>query len=133
MNKFFYFVSILFLMSCSITNTNDSNGVSFLNIQNGDTIQSPFLLKMGVEGMVLEPKGEPKPGHGHHHLIVNEGPTDAGLVIIADEQHIHYGAGQSEDSVSLAPGNYDLTLQFADGLHVSFGEEWAKTIQVTIK
>jgi hypothetical protein len=133
MNKFFYVMSILFLISCTNSKTEKTQGVSFLNIQDGDTIQSPFLLQMGVEGMVLEPKGAPNPGHGHHHLIVNDGPIDAGLVIIADEQHIHYGGGQSEDSVSLSPGTYDLTLQFADGMHVSYGEEWAETIQVTIK
>ena len=64
---------------------------------------------------------------------MNGGPIDAGLVIIADENNIHYGGGQSEDSVSLNPGSYNLTLQFADGMHVSYGEEWAKSIEVIIK
>jgi hypothetical protein len=48
-------MSILFLISCANSKTEKTQGVSFLNIQDGDTIQSPFLLQMGVEGMVLEP------------------------------------------------------------------------------
>ena len=133
MNKILYVLSILFFIGCTNSNNEQSVGVSFLNIQNGDTLTSPFLLQMGVKGMTLEPKGEPNPGHGHHHLIVNGGPIDAGLVIIADENNIHYGGGQAEDSVSLDPGTYNLTLQFADGMHVSYGEEWAKSIQVIVK
>ena len=133
MYKILYVLSILFFISCTKSNDEQSVGVSFINVQNGDTLTSPFLLQMGVEGMTLEPKGEPKPGHGHHHLIVNSGPIDAGLIIIADDNNIHYGGGQSEDSVFLNPGTYDLTLQFADGMHVSYGKEWAKSIQVIVK
>jgi len=108
-------------------------GVSFLNINDGDSLTSPFLLEMGVEGMVVEPKGEPKPGVGHHHLLINDGAMSEGGVIIADSTHIHYGGGQTSDSISLVPGSYMLTLQFGDGMHVSYGEKWAKTINVTVK
>ena len=101
MYKILYVLSILFFISCTKSNDEQSVGVSFINVQNGDTLTSPFLLQMGVEGMTLEPKGEPNPGHGHHHLIVNGGPIDAGLIIIADDNNIHYGGGQSEDSVFL--------------------------------
>lgn len=108
-------------------------GVSFMNIKNGDTLTSPFLLEMGVEGMQVEPKGEPKPGVGHHHLLINNGFTPEGIVIIADSVNIHYGGGQTSDSVALAAGDYMLTLQFADGNHVSYGEQWSQTISVTVK
>jgi len=130
MNKYIVAFLALFIIACSKDTT---SGVSFENIQDGDTLSSPFLLQMGLEGMILEPKGEPNPGHGHHHLLVNDGPIDEGLIIVADETHIHYGGGQSEDSVRLDPGNYSLTLQFADGMHVSYGEDWAETIQVTVQ
>jgi len=133
MYKVLYALSILFFIGCTKSNNEQSVGVSFLNIKNGDTLSSPFLLQMGIEGMILEPKGKPNPGHGHHHLIVQGGPIAGGLVIIADENNIHYGGGQSEDSVYLNPGTYDLTLQFADGMHVSYGKEWAKSIQVIVK
>lgn len=110
-----------------------TGSVSFVNIQDGDTLTSPFLLEMGVEGMIVEPKGEPRKGYGHHHLLINDGPIQEGLVIVADSTHIHYGGGQTSDSVALTPGNYQLTLQFADGIHVSYGEDWAKTINVVVE
>ena len=108
-------------------------GVSFLNIVDGSTITSPFSLEMGVEGMIVEPKGTPREGYGHHHLLINDDFAPAGTVIVADETHIHYGGGQTSDSVALDPGIYKLTLQFADGMHVSYGENWSKTITVNVQ
>ena len=83
--------------------------------------------------MTLEPKGESKPGFGHHHLLINDDAIDEGIVIVADSTHIHYGGGQASDSVSLAPGDYTLTLQFGDGLHISYGEAWSASVNVIVK
>lgn len=110
-----------------------SNGVSFENIKDGATLSSPFVLEMGVAGMEVEPKGAPREGFGHHHLLVNDNFAPEGTVIVADETHIHYGGGQTSDSVFLAPGDYKLTLQFADGMHVSYGEAWSKSINITVE
>jgi hypothetical protein len=88
---------------------------------------------MGIKGMEVEPKGLHNEGFGHHHLLINDKFAQAGTIVIADETHIHYGGGQTSDSVSLTPGDYQLTLQFADGMHVSYGEEWSKTISVSVK
>ncbi len=111
----------------------DTDGVSFVNIEDGATIKSPFSLKMGVSGMQVEPKGEPRDGFGHHHLLINDNFAPAGTIIVADDTHIHYGGGQTSDSIALDPGSYIFTLQFADGMHASYGEKWAKTISVTIE
>lgn len=129
--------------SCSQNNTSDSTtesaaetpagGVSFLSLEDNAEISSPFLLEMGVEGMTVEPKGQPRAGFGHHHLLINDGHIKEGYVIVADSTHIHYGGGQTSDSIALAPGDYQLTLQFADGMHVSYGEQWSQTISVTVK
>ncbi len=110
-----------------------TNGVTFVNIQDGATLKSPFLLEMGVVGMEVEPKGAPREGYGHHHLLVNDNFAPEGTVIVADETHIHYGGGQTSDSVTLAPGDYQLTLQFADGMHVSYGKLWSKSINITVE
>jgi hypothetical protein len=83
--------------------------------------------------MQVEPKGPVNPGYGHHHLLINDGPIAKGIFIVADSTHIHYGGGQESDSVFLEPGNYKLTLQFADGEHASYGKSWSSTINVTVK
>jgi hypothetical protein len=110
-----------------------TTGVVFSNIEDGAILTSPFALEMDVKGMEVEPKGTPREGWGHHHLLINDDFIAEGLVIVADDTHIHYGGGQTSDSLSLEPGDYKLTLQFADGMHVSYGPAWSKTINVTVK
>ena len=107
--------------------------VFFQNLKDGDTLSSPFTVEMGVEGMQIEAAGERKEGFGHHHIIVNCTHIDEETTIPVDDQHIHYGAGQTETDLELEAGTYCLTLQFANGYHQSYGEELSKTIKVVVK
>ena len=107
--------------------------VFFQNLKDGDTLSSPFTVEMGVEGMQIEAAGERKEGFGHHHIIVNCTHIDEQTTIPVDDQHIHYGAGQTETDLELEAGTYCLTLQFANGYHQSYGEELSKTIEVVVK
>ncbi len=50
-----------------------------------------------------------------------------------DETHIHFGKGQKETTITLSPGKHTLTLQFADGAHISYGKEMSKKISVNVK
>jgi len=50
-----------------------------------------------------------------------------------DATHLHFGKAQSSTEVTLAPGKHVLTLQFADGIHRSYGSQLATTITVTVK
>ena len=107
--------------------------VSFQNLNDGDTVNSTFTVEMGVKGMEVESAGGFKKGFGHHHIIVNCTHIDEETTIPVDDKHIHYGAGQTEAELELEAGNYCLTLQFADGLHKSYGEELSKTINIVVK
>ena len=106
--------------------------VFFVSPEDGATVTSPVELKFGVEGMVVQPAGEVVEGTGHHHVIINSAGVDAGVTVPADEQHIHFGLGQTEASIELPPGEHQLTLQFADGAHASFGPVMATTIKITV-
>jgi len=46
---------------------------------------------------------------------------------------MHFGKGQTETDLTLVPGKYTLTLQFANGAHQSYGEPMSKKIEVTVK
>jgi hypothetical protein len=70
---------------------------------------------------------------GHHHLLINQTFIEQGSTIPADQNHIHFGKGQTETELNLSPGNYKLTLQFADGYHRSYGKALSKTIQIEVK
>jgi hypothetical protein len=107
--------------------------VDFLNLKNGDIVTSPFKLVFKITGMDISPAGEFKVNSGHHHLLINQTFIEQGSTIPADQNHIHFGKGQSETELNLSPGNYKLTLQFADGYHRSYGKALSKTIQIEVK
>ena len=87
---------------------------------------------MGVEGMKIQPAGEVVEGTGHHHILINQDFFPPGQVIPTDDMHKHYGKGQTEDVLTLPPGDYKLTLQFADGLHRSYGKDLSSTINIKV-
>jgi len=108
--------------------------VFFKNIKDGGTVTSPFKVEMGIEGLKLDTAGAIVAGTGHHHLLIDAGDSiPAGQVVPKDATHIHFGKAQSETQVTLAPGKHVLTLQFADGIHRSYGSQLAATITVTVK
>ncbi|WP_343584632.1 DUF4399 domain-containing protein [Herbaspirillum sp.] len=107
--------------------------VSILEPKDGATVSSPFKVKFGVTGMTVHPANEIIEGTGHHHLLINQGPIKEGEAIPMDANHLHYGKGQTEADVTLPPGKYELTAQFANGAHQSYGPALSKTIHVTVK
>lgn len=84
--------------------------------------------------MKLDTAGGIVPGTGHHHLLIDAGDSiPAGQVVPKDAQHMHFGKAQSSTEVTLPAGKHVLTLQFADGIHRSYGSQMAATINVIVK
>ena len=108
-------------------------GVYFVEPANGAVVSSPFKLRFGIQGMEVKPAGDQVAGQGHHHLLINRASQPKGEIIPADDAHIHFGKAQTETEVKLPPGTYKLTMQFADGFHLSYGKDMAATITVTVK
>jgi hypothetical protein len=110
----------------------ENANVYFANLQDGDTVSNPVIMEFGIEGMEVEPAGEAHEGKGHHHVIINGSFSEEGAVVPADSVNIHYGGGQTGDSLDLPLGTHTLTMQFADGYHRSYGEQMSQTITVTV-
>lgn len=110
-----------------------AQSVAITEPADGATVSSPFKVKFAVSGMEVKPAGDMAPKTGHNHLLINAGSVAAGQVIPMDETHLHFGKGQTEAEVKLAPGTYMLTSQFANGAHQSYGPEMSQTIKVTVK
>lgn len=110
-----------------------AQSVDFIEPKNNATVTSPFKVRFGLSGMQVAPAGEMKEGTGHHHLLISAADVPEGTVIPMDDQHRHFGKGQTETELNLPPGHYRLTMQFADGAHRSYGEKMRKTIEVTVK
>lgn len=109
--------------------------VFFVNLKDGQEVASPVKVKFGLKGRKIRPALEDVTDKtsGHHHLIIDGGPVPAGQPVITDDKHIHYGKGQTEAEITLPPGEHTLTLQFADGAHLSYGEAMSATVKVKVK
>lgn len=108
--------------------------VFFANLEDGDVVTSPLTVEFGVEGMEVVPAGAIEENKGHHHLLINHDFVPAGEVIPAgDSTLIHFGKGQTSTEVNLAPGEYKLTMQFANGAHMSYGEKMSASINVSVE
>jgi len=107
--------------------------IFFLNLKDGQEVNPGYILKFGVRGMKVKEAGEITAGTGHHHLIINGSSIEKGQVIPKDEKHIHFGKGQTESPLDLTPGDYTLTLQFADGVHLSYGPQYSATVKIKVK
>lgn len=106
--------------------------VFFANLNDGDEVSSEVYVEFGAEGIEVEPAGLVKEGFGHHHIIINDAATPFGEAVPANETHIHYGGGEKGDTLNLPVGTHTLVLQFADGLHRSYGEQLSASIQVKV-
>ena len=94
--------------------------VYFINLQDGDTVTSPVFIQFGLSGMGIAPAGTEAENTGHHHLIINEKIEGEELDygIPADEQHVHFGKGQTEATIELPKGTHTLQLVLGDWSHV---------------
>lgn len=110
-----------------------AQSVDFTEPKNGAVVSSPFKVKFAVTGMEVKPAGTMDSNTGHHHLLINGDSMKVGESIPFDETHLHFGKGQTETEVTLPPGTYKLTMQFANGAHQSYGPGLSKTITVTVK
>ena len=114
--------------------------VYFINLADGDTVSSPLTVQFGLRGMGIAPAGTyDLENVGHHHLLINRPPLGQGedgadeweYGLYSDENHLHFGKGQTEVTLDLAPGRYTMQMVLGDHSHVPFGPELV-TEQITI-
>jgi hypothetical protein len=84
----------------------------------GQEASSPVRIVFGLRGMGVAPAGIKKAATGHHHLIIDAELPDLNRPIPADQNHRHFGAGQTETSLELAPGSHTLQLILGDANHI---------------
>ena len=89
--------------------------VYFISPTDGETVSSPVAVRFGLSGMGVAPAGTAKQHTGHHHLLIDVDaapPLDG--PIPSDDNHRHFGGGQTETSIDLAPGKHTLQLLLGD-------------------
>ena len=120
--------------------------VFFTEPQNGAQVKSPFVVKMGAEGVVIEQASKAddqehlhsgnehsETVHGHHHIIVDALLPNLEQPIPSESvQHLHFGKAQTETTLDLEPGTHTLKLLFAKGDHVPWKPVITDTIEITV-
>ncbi len=84
---------------------------------NGEVVSSPVKVVFGLSGMGVAPAGTEKKNTGHHHLLVNGKKLPAMDSRMGKEVQ-HFGGGQTETTLALAPGKHTLQLILGDKAHV---------------
>lgn len=100
--------------------------VYFINLSDGETVQGPVTVNFGLKGMGVAPAGTEKENTGHHHILIDRAPFgeaegDAEALengLPADDNHKHFGGGQTEVTLDLPPGTHTLQLVLGDLYHV---------------
>jgi len=110
--------------------------VYFITPRDGATVQGPVTVRFGLKGMGIAPAGIKFDNTGHHHLLID---TDLGELKLdaplpATDKVLHFGKGQTETTLNLAPGKHTLEIVFADYLHQSFDPPLhSKKITITVE
>ena len=116
--------------------------VYFVNLKDGATVSSPVKVVFGLSGMGVAPAGIEKKGTGHHHLFINrpdlgkgpDGKDELEANIPADDKHKHFGKGQTETTLNLAPGKHTLQLVLGDQNHIPHNPPVkSQIITITVK
>ncbi|MEL7345267.1 MAG: DUF4399 domain-containing protein [Pseudomonadota bacterium] len=100
--------------------------VYFVNLSDGDTVSGPVKVVFGLSGMGVAPSGTEKENTGHHHLLINRealgenefGDQEFMEGLPNDENHRHFGGGQTEVTLDLPPGEHTLQLVLGDANHI---------------
>lgn len=92
--------------------------VFFVEPADGAEVTSPVTVKFGIEGMEVVPAGTEKDHSGHHHVLIDTQLKDFDAPMPADENHVHFGKGQTEAQIELKPGKHTLQLVLGDHNHI---------------
>ena len=102
--------------------------------QDGAVISGPVTVVFGLKGMGVAPAGVEHADTGHFHLLIDTGLPPQGAPIPKDEQHLHFGGGQTQTSLTLKPGKHTLQLLMGDANHLSFDPPVVSpVITITVK
>ena len=92
--------------------------VYFISPSDGQVIKGDVTVRFGLVGMGIAPAGTVLEATGHHHLIIDSPLPALDQPLPKDDSHLHFGKGQTEVVVKLAPGKHTLQLILGDANHI---------------
>jgi len=109
--------------------------VYIISPRDGARVHNPVRVQFGLKGMGIAPAGVKYENTGHHHLLIDtEPPADASAPLPATDKIVHFGKGQTETTLTLAPGKHTLQLLLADLNHIPHSPPVvSKKITITVE
>jgi len=109
--------------------------VYIISPKDGAIVHNPILVQFGLKGMGVAPAGIKYDNTGHHHLLIDtDPPSDQSTPLPATDKIVHFGKGQTETTLNLAPGKHTLQLVLADASHIPHSPPViSKKITITVK
>lgn len=99
----------------------------------GATVPTTFPLAFGLRNYGVAPATVNLANTGHFHVLINVEAPAPGQLIPADSLHRHFGAGQIETTLTLAPGTYTLRLVLGDYEHKVISRELvSRPVRITV-
>lgn len=115
-------VCLLMLLASSIAVAAGTPRAYIVSPADGAVVSSPVTVVFGLENFGVAPAGTVKENTGHHHLIINAPLPDLTKPIPANDNYVHFGGGQTQTTVDLAPGKHTLQLLLGDFAHIPHAE-----------
>ena len=108
--------------------------VYFISPADGGVVKGEFTVRFGLVGMGVAPAGTATEGTGHHHLIIDAALPALDQPLPKDDTHLHFGKGQTETVLKLAPGKHTLQLILGDANHIPHqAAVVSEQISITVK
>ena len=113
----------------------DNSRVYIVNPKNNDVVKNPVTVIFGLDNMEISPAGVKKKFAGHHHLLIDvKKLPDLAKPIPADENHMHFGKGQTSVVIELEKGTHTLQLLMGDYVHIPHNKPvYSEKITINVK
>jgi len=103
----------------NLSHASENARVYIISPADGATVPEEFTVKFSLSGMGIAPAGVAKEGTGHHHLLIDVDELPVMTEPLQATQKIrHFGGGQTETTLALAPVEHTLQLLLGNYSHV---------------
>lgn len=129
-------LALVIMTGSAIAQTAAPEGAKVYLIEpsDGAVVSGPVTVRFGLSGMGVAPAGVEKAKTGHHHLLIDTKLEDYTAPVPADDNHKHFGGGQTETTIELAPGKHTLQLLLGDHNHIPHKSPVkSEVITITVK
>ncbi|MGJ8668481.1 MAG: DUF4399 domain-containing protein [Oceanococcus sp.] len=107
------------LVAAERSSSAEEANLYFISPAHGETVPGNVLVRFGLSGMGIAPAGVERSNTGHHHLLIDMDELPASdEPMPASEKLVHFGKGQTQARIKLAPGKHTLQLVLGNHNHV---------------